>query len=199
MTALHIAALFKEANFPPGVFNVVPGYGPTAGAALVEHKQVDKISFTGSTEVGELILKSGASTFKRVTLELGGKSPLVVTPHFDVAAAARIAHEALFFNQGQCCIAASRTYVHESIYDEFVKHAVKLAESRPSGDPTDPKVVHGPQVDDVQMNKILELIESGKREGARVLVGGKRVAGRKGYYIEPTVFVDVKDSMRIAR
>ena len=189
-----------EAGFPPGVVNIVPGYGPTAGGALVEHAQVDKIAFTGSTEVGKLIIKNGSDTLKRVSLELGGKSPLVITENFDVAKAAAIAQEVCFANMGQCCCAATRTFVHESVYEEFVKHSALLASKKLGniGDPQENATTHGPQIDAEQTSKILDLIESGKKEGARLVAGGKR-ANCKGYFIEPTVFADVTDKMRIAK
>jgi len=199
LAALHVAALTKEAGFPPGVVNVIPGYGPTAGAALAEHMDVNKVSFTGSTEVGKLIQKaSGNSNLKRVTLELGGKSPLIVFPDADLDYAVEVAHFGLFNNMGQCCTASSRIFVHESIYDQFVTKSVALAQKRNIGDPWDPKTVNGPQIDEEQMNKILELIESGKKEGAKLLCGGGR-KGNKGYFIENTVFSDVRDNMRIAK
>jgi len=199
LTALCLAALAKEAGFPPGVVNVVPGYGPTAGAALSEHMDVNKVAFTGSTEVGQLILQAaGKSNLKRVTLELGGKSPNIILPDVDLDMAVEGSHMALFSNMGQACTAGSRTYVHESIYDEFVKKAVEKAQNRVVGDPWDPKTQSGPQIDEEQMNKILELIESGKKQGAKLLCGGKR-KGDKGYFIESTVFADVTDDMRIAK
>ena len=178
--------------------NIVSGFGPTAGAALVEHPLVNKIAFTGSTEVGKLIHRNASDTLKRVSLELGGKSPLVVTENFDLATAAAIAHSACFFHQGQVCVAASRTYVHESIYDEFLKEAVTVAREKILGDPLDLRNTQGPQIDEEQLNKIIELIDSGKKEGARVVTGGKR-ADQKGYFVEPTVFADVTENMRIAR
>lgn len=198
LTALYLASLVVEAGFPPGVVNVVPGYGPTAGGAIVEHPKVDKISFTGSSEVGKLISKNGSNTLKRVTLELGGKSPIVVTENFDLKKAALIAIEGCYANMGQCCCAATRTYVHESIYEEFVKETALLAQKKVVGDPFEDATHHGPQIDAEQTEKILDLIESGKKEGARVVTGGKRM-NRKGYFIEPTVFADVLDSHRIAR
>nr|AOD75396.1 aldehyde dehydrogenase-like protein [Tyrophagus putrescentiae] len=198
LSALYIAKLAAEAGFPPGVINVVPGYGPTAGAALVAHPRVDKIAFTGSTEIGKLISKTASETLKRVTLELGGKSPLVVTESVDIPEAAQIAHDACFANMGQCCCAGTRTYVHESIYEEFVKHSAAIANKRVLGSPFDANVTQGPQIDAAQTAKILDLIESGKKQGARVVTGGQR-STRKGYFIEPTVFADVTDSMRIAQ
>lgn len=196
---MYVAALSVEAGFPAGVINVVPGYGPTAGAALVAHSLVDKIAFTGSTVVGKLIGKGCSETIKRFTLELGGKSPLVVTENYqDISKAAQIAHDACFANMGQCCCAGTRTYVHASIYDKFVKEAAKVAKAKQVGDPMNSNTTQGPQIDSTQTKKILELIESGKKEGAKVITGGQRVQ-RKGYFIEPTVFADVTDNMRIAR
>lgn len=187
-----------EAGFPPGVINIVPGYGPTAGASLVASPKVDKIAFTGSTEIGKLISKTASDTLKRVTLELGGKSPLVVTESVDIPEAAQIAHDACFANMGQCCCAGTRTYVQESIYEEFVKQSALIAQKKVLGSPFEQTTTQGPQIDSTQTAKILDLIESGKKEGARVVTGGGR-ANRKGYFVEPTVFADVTDQMRIAR
>lgn len=200
LSALHVASLVVEAGFPPGVINVVPGFGATAGAALVDNPDVDKIAFTGSTEVGKFIMKNGSESLKRVTLELGGKSPLVVTENFDVATAAMIAQEVCFANMGQCCAAGTRTYVHESIYDEFVQESAKLAlkKAETMGDPFEEGITHGPQIDATQTEKIMDLIESGKEEGARLVAGGNR-ADRPGFFVEPTVFADVTNEMRIAR
>jgi len=199
LTALHFAALVAEAGVPPGVVNFIPGYGPTAGAAITLHPEIDKITFTGSTEVGRLIMKgAGESNLKKVTLELGGKSPNVIFADADLDYAVEMSHFALFFNMGQCCTAGSRCYVQEEIYDKFVEKAVARAKRRTVGDPFDAKFESGPQIDLDQFNKILELIESGKKEGAKLMCGGGRV-GDKGYYVQPTVFADVKDDMRIAR
>jgi len=199
LSALYLAALAKEAGIPAGVLNVVPGYGPTAGAAISNHPGIDKVAFTGSTEVGKIILETaGKTNLKRVSLELGGKSPLVVFEDADVDHAAAICHGAVFVNQGQCCCAGSRTFVHESVYDKFVKKATELAKQRAVGDPFQNGVVQGPQIDEDQFKKILDLIESGKKEGAKLQCGGSR-HGSKGYFIEPTVFSDVKDNMRIAK
>ncbi|XP_077865119.1 aldehyde dehydrogenase, mitochondrial-like [Saccoglossus kowalevskii] len=190
---------YLAAGFPAGVVNVIPGYGPTAGAAISEHMDVDKVAFTGSTEVGHIIqVAAGKSNLKKVTLELGGKSPNIVFNDANIADAVEQSHFALFFNQGQCCCAGSRTFVHESIYDEFVKKSVERARNRTIGNPFDKSNEQGPQVDEEQMNKILELIESGKAEGAKLMCGGAR-HGDKGFFIQPTVFADVKDNMRIAK
>lgn len=198
LSALYVAQLIKEAGFPPGVVNLVPGFGPTAGAAIVTHHDVDKIAFTGSTEVGKIIQQGSASSnLKRVSLELGGKSPNIVFKDADLDLAVETSHFALFFNQGQCCCAGSRLFVEASIYDEFVARSVERAKKRVVGNPFDLKTEQGPQIDEEQMNKILALIESGKRDGAKLLFGGGR-SGNTGYFVQPTVFGDVKDNMSIA-
>lgn len=199
LTALYFASLVKEAGFPAGVFNVVPGYGPTAGRTIALHPDVDKVAFTGSTEVGHLIMKaSGESNLKRVTLELGGKSPLIIFPDVDVAQAAEMAQEAIMANQGQCCCAASKTFVHEDIYDEFVAKSKEFAEKRVCGDPFGADVQHGPQVDKEQFDKITSYIDVGTKEGAKLECGGTRI-GSRGFFVRPAVFSGVKDCMRIAR
>src|SRR5438309_128146 len=199
LSALRVGELILEAGFPEGVVNILPGYGPTAGAALARHMDVDKIAFTGSTEVGHLIMKAAAETnLKRVTLELGGKSPNIVFADADMNEAIEGAHFALFFNQGQCCCAGSRLYVEEKCYDEFVDKSVARAKKRTVGNPFDKNTEQGPQVDQDQFNKVMSYIDSGKQEKAKLLAGGNRV-GDKGYFIEPTVFADVQDHMKIAR
>eukprot|EP00795_Rhopilema_esculentum_P003080 gene3080-1366_t len=199
LTALYCAALFKEAGFPPGVVNIVPGYGPTAGAAISEHMEIDKVAFTGSTEVGRIVMAAAAkSNLKRVTLELGGKSPLIIFSDVELDWAADWAHNAIFANHGQNCCAGSRTFVHESIYDKFVAKAKKLAEERKVGDPFKVDTAQGPQINKEQFDKILGLIQSGKEQGAKVQCGGERF-GDKGYFVKPTVFSDVTDDMRIAK
>lgn len=190
--------LALEAGLPPGVLNILPGFGPTAGARLTSHPAVDKVAFTGSTEVGRIIMKSCAEHIKDVTLELGGKSAMIIGPTKDIDNAVDIAHFALFFNQGQVCTAASRLFVHESVYDEFCAKAAEYARKRKVGDPFEAETEQGPQIDNEQFEKILGYIESGKEQGARLLTGGARV-GKKGFYIQPTVFADVKDEMKIAR
>lgn len=199
LTALYVAELVKEAGFPAGVVNVVPGYGPTAGAAIAGHHDVDKVAFTGSTEIGHLVMAAAAqSNLKRVTLELGGKSPNIIFADCDLDYAVEQAHFGLFFNQGQCCCAGSRIFVEDKIYDEFVAKSVARAQRRSVGNPFDLNVEQGPQVDEDQFDKILALIESGKQQGARLLTGGQRY-GDRGYFIQPTVFADVTDDMRIAK
>ena len=199
LTALRVGELILEAGFPPGVVNILPGYGPTAGAAIARHNGIDKVAFTGSTEVGHLIMEAAArSNLKRVTLELGGKSPNIVFADADMEQAIEGAHFALFFNQGQCCCAGSRLYVEAKAYDEFVDKSVARAKARKVGDPFDPASEQGPQVDDVQFEKVMSYISSGKQEGASLLAGGNRV-GNRGFFIEPTVFADVEDGMKIAK
>lgn len=198
LTALYIASLAKEAGFPPGVLNVLPGYGPTTGQPLVQHPDVRLITFTGSTEVGSLIQREAAKGIKRVSLELGGKSPLIIFPDADIDKAVGVAHSMCMVNQGQCCVAATRTFVHESIYDQFVKKTVALAKTHIIGNPLDTRVDHGPQIDEDQFNKILGLIDSAVSEGAKLEIGGKR-HGSSGLFIEPTVFSNVTDKMRIAK
>jgi aldehyde dehydrogenase (NAD+) len=199
LTALRIGELILEAGFPEGVVNMLPGYGPTAGAAIANHMDIDKVAFTGSTEVGKLVMKAAASSnLKRVSLELGGKSPNIVFADADMAEAVEGCHFALFFNQGQCCCAGSRLFVEAKCYDEFVERSIARAKKRKVGDPFDPDTEQGPQIDEDQFDKIMGYIDVGKKEGATLLQGGKRV-GSKGYFIEPTVFVDVKDDMTIAK
>ncbi|KAK9879195.1 hypothetical protein WA026_004043 [Henosepilachna vigintioctopunctata] len=198
LTALYISQLTKEAGLPHGVLNVVPGLGD-AGAALVANDKVNKIAFTGSTEVGLKIQQaSGVGRLKRTTLELGGKSPYIILADVDIAQAVEAAHNAVFYNQGQVCVSGSRTFIQESIYDEFVERSVERAKKRIIGNPFDLKTEHGPQIDETQMEKILGLIKAGERDGAKLLTGGKR-HGDKGYFVQPTVFGDVEDSHVVAR
>lgn len=199
LTALYIAQLSKEAGFPDGVINVLPGHGET-GAFLSNHSNVDKVAFTGSTEVGKLIQQaSGNSNLKRVTLELGGKSPNIVLADTDMEYAVETSHFGLFFNMGQCCCAGSRTFVEDKIYDEFVERSAERAKKRTVGNPFDLSVEQGPQVDKEQMTKILSMIEGGKKAGAKCVAGGKQAVGLDGYFVEPTVFADVQDDMQIAK
>ncbi|HEX4809116.1 MAG TPA: aldehyde dehydrogenase family protein [Bryobacteraceae bacterium] len=199
LSALRVGELIVQAGFPEGVVNILPGYGPTAGAAISRHMDVDKVAFTGSTEVGHLIMKAAAETnLKRVTLELGGKSPNIVFADSDLDDAVEGSHFALFFNQGQCCCAGSRVYVEEKIYDEFVDRSTQRAKRRTVGNPLDAKTEQGPQVDNDQFKKVMNYVESGKQEGAKLMCGGDRV-GDRGYFVAPTVFSDVKDNMKIAQ
>jgi len=179
--------------------NVLAGFGPTAGAAISEHLDVDKVAFTGSTETGQIIQKAaGGSNLKRVTLELGGKSPLIVMDDADIDQAVEMAHFALFFNQGQCCCAGSRLMVQDGIYDKFVEKATQRAKARKVGDPFAEGIEQGPQVDNEQFDKVLGYIKSGVAEGANLRAGGARW-GDKGYFIQPTVFSDVSDDMKICK
>ncbi|TNN21038.1 Aldehyde dehydrogenase X isoform 2 [Schistosoma japonicum] len=198
LSALYLAALFKEAGFPPGVFNVICGYGETTGEALTHHPDVRAISFTGSTEVGQVIMKAAASSIKHVKLELGGKSPLIIFADADIEKAAEVAHEATMVNHGQCCVAGTRLFVQAPIYNQMVERMKKLAEQRKVGDPFVSGTVQGPQIDNIQFDKIMSYIEKGKAQGARLVTGGCRI-GDKGYFIQPTVFADVSDEMCIAK
>src|SRR5246500_4549897 len=199
VSALRVGELINEAGFPPGVVNLLPGYGPTAGAAIARHMDVDKVAFTVLTEVGKLIMRNAAETnLKRVTLELGGKSPNIVFADSDLDKAIEGSHFALFFNQGQCCCAGSRPFVEEKGYEEFGEKSVARPKKRPVGNPFDKNTEQGPQVDQDQFDKVMGYIESGKSEKAKLLAGGGRV-GDKGYFIEPTVFADVQDNMKIAQ
>jgi aldehyde dehydrogenase (NAD+) len=199
LTALMAAELFAKVGLPAGVLNVVPGYGPTAGAAISGHMDIDKVAFTGSTEVGRLIMAaSGKSNLKDVTLELGGKSPLIVLEDADLELATSVANIGLFLNMGQCCCASSRVFVHEKIYDEFVRLSALKAKERKCGDPQSRETKTGPLVDDVQFGKVLDYIKKGKEEGATLVTGGEK-AGDQGYFVQPTVFSNVTDNMTIAK
>lgn len=199
LSALFVAKLLHEAGLPEGVLNIVSGYGPTVGAAIASHMEVDKLAFTGSTETGKIVLELAAkSNLKPVTLELGGKSPFIVCEDADVDKAVEMAHFALFFNQGQCCCAGSRTFVHEKVFDEFLEKARKRAANRVVGDPFLGGIEQGPQVDEEQFKKILKYIKLGIEGGATLEAGGERF-GSKGYYVQPTVFSNVKDDMKIAQ
>jgi len=200
--APYSAQIFTEivdaAGVPAGVYNLVYGDGPGVGVALSSHPDVDMVSFTGSTRAGVEVARSAASTVKRVSQELGGKSPNIVFADADMDEAIEGAHFALFFNQGQCCCAGSRLFVEEKCYDEFVERSVARAKKRTVGNPFDTNTEQGPQVDQDQFNKVMGYIDKGKKENAKMLTGGGRV-GDKGYFIEPTVFADVTDNMTIAQ
>ncbi|XP_057866408.2 uncharacterized protein LOC131073916 isoform X2 [Cryptomeria japonica] len=199
LTALYCAHLSIEAGIPPGVINVLPGFGETAGAAISSHMDIDKIAFTGSTKVGRLIMEAIAkSNLKDVTLELGGKSPLIVMDDFDIDQAVEIANFGAFINMGQVCLASSRVFVQESIYDEFVRKLAERAKKQVIGDPFKGGVQHGPQINKAQFDKILKYIQYGKIDGANLLLGGHSFDG-KGFYIEPTIFIDVEDYRRSNR
>ena len=198
LTALRLGELALEAGIPPGVLNVVPGFGKIAGVALTDHSDVDKITFTGSPGVGREILRGAAGNLKRVTLELGGKSANIIFPDADLDAAARAASSGIFFNSGQVCSAGSRILVHEKVYDEVVERMVARAKSMRLGDPQDAGTSMGPLVSEVQMKRVLDYIDIGKREGAQVATGGAR-HGERGFFVEPTVFANVEHEMRISQ
>ncbi len=197
LSCLRFAELALEAGIPPGVINVVPGYGPTAGAALVKHPDVDKIAFTGEHRTAQIIMADAAQTLKRLTFELGGKSPNIIFADCDLDAAVAGTEFGLFFNQGQCCCAGSRVFVEQSIHEKFVEKLIARAKQRKVGNPFDPSTTQGPQVDKAQFDKILSYIGKGNEAGAKCVTGGKRI-GDKGFFIEPTVFDRVTDDMPIA-
>jgi aldehyde dehydrogenase (NAD+) len=199
LSALRVGELAMEAGVPEGVINIVPGFGETAGAAVAAHMDIDKVAFTGSTEVGKLIMQAAASSnLKRVTLELGGKSPNIVFADADLDEAVEGSHFALFFNQGQCCCAGSRLFVEQKVHDQFVEKMLKKVKKTKVGDPFDDSTTQGPQVSQEQFDRVMGYIESGKKSGAKLLAGGGRV-GKLGYFVEPTVFDEVKDEQKIAR
>ncbi|EPY27162.1 aldehyde dehydrogenase (NAD+) [Strigomonas culicis] len=199
LTAIRLGEMFLEAGYPAGVINILPGYGATAGAAIAMHSDVDKVAFTGSTVVGREIMRMAAeSNLKKVSLELGGKSALIVASDADVDEAAAVAELGIYFNMGQVCTASSRIYVHESLHDAFVANLKKRAEARRVGPGSDPANDMGPLVSQKQHERVLSYIESGVKEGATLVTGGGRV-GEKGYFVAPTIFADVKESMRICK
>jgi len=200
LTALKLGRLAVEAGFPAGVLNIVTG-GPETGRAIVQHKDIDKIAFTGSTSVGKEIMRSAADTLKRVTLELGGKSPNIVFADSDIDGAVKGAITGIFYGKGEVCNAGSRLFIESKVKDEFLGKLVERAKKMKPGDPLDPKTRLGAIVSEQQMNTVLGYIEKGKSEGAEVLAGGNRVNvnGDKGFFLEPTVFGNVKNEMTIAQ
>jgi aldehyde dehydrogenase (NAD+) len=198
LTALRIGELAIEAGFPAGVINLVNGFGETAGAALVAHPDVDKIAFTGHVDTAKIIQRQAAETLKRVTFELGGKSPNVVFADADLDNAVAGAFHAIYFHGGQCCTAGSRLFVEKKVHKEFVERLSEKAKARNLGDPLDPSTEQGPQVSAEQLDKILHYVQLGKKEGATLVSGGQR-HGDRGFYVEPTIFDKVSDGMAIAR
>ena len=199
LSALRLGELIEEAGFPAGVVNIVTGLGETAGAALAAHADVDKIAFTGSTEVGRLIVEAaGKSNLKKVTLELGGKSPNIVLADADLSAAIPGAASAIFFNHGQCCCAGSRLYVQKSVYDEVVEGVAHHARQIRVGSGFDAATQMGPLVSQEQLERVCGYIDAGLRDGAQLVTGGKRT-GERGYFVEPTVFAGTRQSMKIVR
>ena len=201
LTALRFAELTQEAGLPEGVFNVVPGPGGKVGMALVRHPGVDKIAFTGSTEVGKGIMREAAGSLKRVSLELGGKSPNVVFADADMEAALRGAMTGIFYNKGEVCAAGSRLLVEQRVHDEFVGKLVERVKGLKVGDPMDKGTRMGPVVSANQLETVLSYVEAGRREGATLAAGGERVrvGDGRGYFLQPTVFTGVSNAMRIAR
>lgn len=199
LSALVFATLIKEAGFPPGVVNIISGLGKVAGAAISSHMDVDKIAFTGSTLVGRQIMKAAASSnLKKVTLELGGKSPNIVFNDADIENAISWVNFGIFFNHGQCCCAGSRIYVQSGIYDKFVERFKARALANKVGDPFAADTFQGPQVSQLQYDRIMGYIQEGKKAGATVVTGGER-HGDKGYFIKPTIFSDVTADMKIVQ
>src|ERR1700735_4004420 len=198
MAGLRLAELFDQAGFPPGVVNVFTGSGEGAGAPLAAHPLVEKVAFTGSTEVGKLIVKASAGNLKRVTLELGGKSPAIVFPDADLGLAIKGTASAIFFNQGQCCTAGSRLFAHKSIFDKIVDGVTREAAKLKIGHGLDPSTNLGPLVSKEQHNRVTGFLASGQQEGAEVVTGGK-VMGKQGYFVEPTVLAQTNRNMKVVR
>ena len=203
LNALRFAEIAREAGLPEGVLNVVTGYGETTGEALALHEDVDKISFTGSIDTARKLLQNSAvSNLKRLSLELGGKSPNIIFPDADIEAAIKAQFWGIFGNKGEMCTAASRLLVHEDVHDRVVDELAARAKKLRVGNPLDPASQMGSQISSRQMDRILDYIESGKQDGARLLAGGERdIDGdkAKGFYVKPTVFTDVRPEMKIAR
>ena len=201
LTSLKLAEICLEVGLPEGAFNVVTGNGRTAGMALVRHPGVDKIAFTGGTSTGIVIMQEAAKTLKRVTLELGGKSPNIVLADADIDSAARGALTGIFYNKGEVCAAGSRLFIQESAHDAFMEKVLERAKKMAVGDPLDPKTRFGPLCSNDQLQKVLSYIGIGKEEGANLVLGGERakVGSGKGYFVQPTIFDQVTNQMRIAR
>ena len=200
LTALHLGAILMEAGFPAGVVNIVPGFGPTAGASLSGHPDVDKIAFTGEVTTGKIIMQAAAGNLKKVSLELGGKAPNIIFADSDLATAVKASLDAIYLNQGEVCCSGSRLFVEEKIHDEFVERAKGMAAQRKVGNPLDPATEQGAQNSKDQFEKILRYIDCGKKE-AKLVCGGEpvKVGNGKGYFIKPTVFDGVTNTMKIAR
>jgi phenylacetaldehyde dehydrogenase len=198
LSVLRLAEILSEAGLPDGVVNVVTGFGETAGAALAAHPGVDKIAFTGSTEVGKMIVHAAAGNLKKVSLELGGKSPNIVFGDSDLPAATAGAASAIFFNHGQCCVAGSRLFVEDKHFDDVVSGVADVAKSIKLGNGLDPDTQMGPLVSDEQLSRVTGYLDSGRDEGATVVTGGTR-KGDRGYFVEPTVLVDTRPDMKVVR
>jgi len=199
LTALRLADFIQQSDLPPGVFNLITGYGHTAGDRMVKHPDVDKVAFTGSTEIGKLINKNATDTLKHVTLELGGKSPVVVMPDVDIAETAPGVAQAIFFNAGQVCVAGSRLYAHKSVFDKVLEGMSEMADFWAPRASLDPEGHMGPLVSKEQHERVLGYIEAGKRDGASVLMGGDVPSNDGGYYVSPTILTDVNPQMSVVR
>jgi aldehyde dehydrogenase (NAD+) len=201
LTALRLGELALEAGFPPGALNVVPGFGPTAGAALVAHPGVAGIAFTGETTTGQIIMQNASKSLKKVSLELGGKSPNIVLEDADMEAAARGAMSAIFYNKGEVCTAGSRLFVQKGAHDALLEKVIERSGKLLQGDPLDPKTRLGPQISQSQVDRIRRYVDVGKKEGAKLTLGGEpaKVGDGRGYFWKPTIFEGVKNEMTIAR
>ncbi len=199
LSALRLGELITEAGFPKGVVNILAGYGETAGAALAAHDDVDKVAFTGSTEVGKLIVKAAAGNLKKVSLELGGKSPTIIFNDADIDSAIPGAASAIFFNHGQCCCAGSRLYAHKKVYDKVVEGVTAEAKKIKVGPGLDPETQMGPLVSDEQFKRVTGYIESGLREGAKAAAGGGKTGNNGGYFVQPTVLTNTNANMQVVR
>jgi aldehyde dehydrogenase (NAD+) len=198
LSAMRVAELAVESGFPPGVINLLAGHGETTGSAMVTHPDIDKIAFTGHVDTAKLIQLNAAPSLKRLTFELGGKSPNVVFADADLDDAVEGAFHAIYFHCGQCCTAGSRLFVEKKVHKEFVQRLAARAKQRKIGDPLDEATEQGPQVSQEQMDKILGYVRSGQKQGAKLVVGGERV-GDRGFFVSPTIFDEVRDDMEIAR
>lgn len=200
LTAVKLGEVFTDAGFPPGVVNVLTGPGAKLGSAMARHPGIDKISFTGSTETGIGLMREAAGTLKKVTLELGGKSPNIVFADADLDAAVRGAANGIFYNKGEVCAAGSRLLVQDKVHDDLVGRLVDRTSKLLQGDPMDPKVRVGPQVNEEQQAKVLSFIASGREQGAKCVAGGEKSAvNGKGWFVKPTIFTEVRSDMRIAQ
>src|SRR5262245_18537629 len=199
LSALRLGELIQEAGFPDGVVNILAGYGETAGAALSGHDDVDKVAFTGSTEVGKLIVKAASGNLKKVSLELGGKSPTIVFGDADIESAIPGAASAIFFNHGQCCCAGSRLYAHKKVFDQVVEGVANAAKKIKVGPGLDPKTDMGPLVSEEQFQRVTGLMKAGIDEGAKAVTGGKKAGSNGGYFVEPTVFTNTNPNMKVVK
>ncbi|CAG8203008.1 unnamed protein product [Penicillium salamii] len=198
LSAMYFGKLVQEAALPPGVVNIIPGLGSEAGKTLAEHMDIDKVAFTSSTNTGRIIMRSAATNLKNITLECGGKSPCIVFADADIDQAVKWTHMCIMSNQGEICTSTSRIYVQEEIYEEFLHRFFAKARSQKTGDPFTEETTVGAIVSKLQYDKILDYIEQGKQNGARILAGSVQ-HGSKGYFIEPTVFADTTEYMAIVR